>query len=64
MAKTLNFVCAMILFISLFLVSKNVALYIIECKTDADCPISKLNMYNWRCIKSSCHLYKVIQFMV
>jgi len=36
MTKTLNFVCAMILFISLFLVSKNVA-----CKTF--CPLLKLS---------------------
>ncbi|AES98049.1 putative Late nodulin [Medicago truncatula] len=64
MAKTLNFMFALILFISLFLVSKNVAIDIFVCQTDADCPKSELSMYTWKCIDNECNLFKVMQQMV
>ena len=37
--------------------------YIIECKTDNDCPISQLKMYAWKCVKNGCHLFDVIPMM-
>ncbi|AES98047.1 hypothetical protein MTR_5g063560 [Medicago truncatula] len=37
--------------------------YIIECKTDNDCPISQLKIYAWKCVKNGCHLFDVIPMM-
>ncbi|AES98041.1 Nodule Cysteine-Rich (NCR) secreted peptide [Medicago truncatula] len=57
MAKTFEFVYAMIIFILLFLVENNFAAYIIECQTDDDCPKSQLEMFAWKCVKNGCHLF-------
>ncbi|RHN56115.1 putative Late nodulin [Medicago truncatula] len=63
MTKTFDFVYATIIFSFLFFAEKNVVAYIIECKTDNDCPISQLKIYAWKCVKNGCHLFDVIPMM-
>lgn len=58
MAKTFEFVYAMIIFILLFLVEKNVVAYLkFECKTDDDCQKSQLKTYVWKCVKNECYFF-------
>ncbi|KEH30135.1 putative Late nodulin [Medicago truncatula] len=54
MAKTLKFVYAMIIFLSLFLMATNIDSALIECQIDDDCPPIKFAKYlciNYKCRK-------------
>ncbi|AES97658.1 putative Late nodulin [Medicago truncatula] len=51
MTKTLKFVYSIILFITLFLVAKNVDA-LKKCITFEDCPISKTRVY--KCLHGEC----------
>nr|QQO74619.1 nodule-specific cysteine-rich peptide G03 [Pisum sativum] len=61
MAKTFNFVYALILFLFLFLIAKNIEANN-ECTTDFDCPKSIVCMlpYKWKCVGSYCEFVKVV----
>ncbi|CAL5192249.1 unnamed protein product [Lathyrus oleraceus] len=51
MAKTLNFVCIMILFLSIFLLSKEAG----ACETLKDCPESShKHDFMFKCINNEC----------
>ncbi|KEH42094.1 putative Late nodulin [Medicago truncatula] len=55
MDKTIKFVYAMILFISMFLAARNVDAYL-KCKTVHDCPKSQVV---YRCVGNYCRAVKI-----
>ncbi|CAL5201172.1 unnamed protein product [Lathyrus oleraceus] len=59
MAKVLKFIYTMILFLSIFLLSKEVRA-MIKCETDKDCPdISNMEVMIFKCINNLCEVVKV-----
>nr|QQO74729.1 nodule-specific cysteine-rich peptide L61 [Lens culinaris] len=63
MAKYLKFLYVMTLFISLILVAKSAGTFI-ECKTDADCPKSRVDGVAWKCTNYGCQLFLVMPWIV
>ncbi|AES97768.1 Nodule Cysteine-Rich (NCR) secreted peptide [Medicago truncatula] len=64
MAKTIKFVYTMILFLSLFIVAKEVHAYP-GCETDAECPkIYELYPLIYKCENKFCILSQVLPYIV
>ncbi|CAL5202788.1 unnamed protein product [Lathyrus oleraceus] len=58
MTKPLKFVNAIILFISLFLLSKKTCEAVVRCEKDEDCPISGFEPLIFKCINNLCEAVK------
>ncbi|AES98755.1 putative Late nodulin [Medicago truncatula] len=54
MTETLKFFYAMILFLSLFLITTNVGGSYYGCETDADCPRSMNKDFYLKCVDKKC----------
>ncbi|CAL5201160.1 unnamed protein product [Lathyrus oleraceus] len=58
MIKPLKFVYGIILFISLFLLSKEACGAAVKCEKDEDCPISGFEPLIFKCINHLCEAVK------